>query len=72
MDSYTQVIQALHRACGGVEIARDLVGRSGALYLRTELRPDRELAESFAHASVALTRVLDALQLKSTQASPQP
>lgn len=56
--------QTLHKACGTVEVARDLVGRSGRLFLQAENAPDRYVASCFDEAVRALTTVVQALKLK--------
>lgn len=72
MDGQAPVIETLHKACGSVEVARDLLGRSGSLYLQIASDGDAEVAECFTHAAIALSRVVDALQLKMSETSAVP
>ncbi len=55
-------IESLHKACGSIEVAKDLLGRSHMLYTDSAKEPDRDVMERFVHAATALTRVVEALQ----------
>jgi hypothetical protein len=54
-------VDLLQRMCGSVEVARDLVGRSGTLYVMTTDDPDRSLVERFTEAARALALIAEAL-----------
>jgi hypothetical protein len=55
-------VDLLQRMCGSVEVARDLVGRSGTMYVMATDDPDRSLVERFTEAAAALALVVEALQ----------
>ncbi len=55
-------VDLLQRMCGSVEVARDLVGRSGTMYVMATDSPDRSLVERFTEAAAALALVAEALQ----------
>ena len=55
-------VDLLQRMCGSVEVARDLVGRSGTMYVMATDDPDRSLVERFTEAAAALALVAEALQ----------
>lgn len=64
--------EALHKACGSVEVAKDLVGRSASLYLRAESSPEPLVTERFAEATRALSSVMEVLQVKLIETSLGP
>ncbi len=72
MDAQAPLIETLHKACGSVEVARDLLGRSGSLYLQAADAEDIDVAECFTHAAHALSRVVELLQLKLHKTSLGP
>jgi hypothetical protein len=72
MDARAALIEELHKACGSVEVARDLLGRSGSLYVHATGATDEDVNECFAHAASALSRVVEALQLKMSESSLGP
>jgi len=57
-------LDVLQRMCGTVEVARDLVGRSGTMYVMTTDDPDSSVVERFTQAARALADVAEALQDK--------
>jgi hypothetical protein len=65
-------LQTLHKACGGVEIAQDLVWRSGSLYAGVSGSPDHGVMESFMQAADALALVVETLrgQLRRSSLGP--
>ena len=64
--------QDLHKVCGTLEVARDLVGRSGFKYLESATIPDSRTLECFAHAASALARVIEVLEGQITEPSLGP
>lgn len=72
MDGQAPVIEALHKACGRVEVAKDLLGRSGSLYLQIAQDGDHEVSECFTSAETALQRVVDVLQVKMAETTLGP
>lgn len=72
MEGRAPLIETLHKACGSVEVARDLLGRSGSLYLQSSEAEDAHVNECFAHAASALSRVVEALQMKMNESSLGP
>lgn len=65
-------LESLHKACGSVEVAKDLLGRSASLYAQAARAPDREVVQIFATAVKALASVVEALeaQLRKTSLGP--
>jgi len=57
-------LDVLQRMCGTVEVARDLVARSGTMYVMTTDEPDTSVVERFTEAARALADVAEALQGK--------
>jgi hypothetical protein len=52
----------LHRVSGSVEVARDLLGRSGTMYLMGTDIPDSTVVDRFTRAAEALALVAEALE----------
>jgi len=57
-------LDVLQRMCGSLEVARDLVGRSGTMYVMATDDPDRSVVERFTEAAAALALVAEALEGK--------
>ena len=55
-------VDLLQRVCGSLEVARDLVGRSGTMYVMAMDDPDSSLVERFTEAARALALVAEALE----------
>ena len=55
-------LDVLQRMCGSVEVACDLVGRSGTMYVMATDEPDRSVVERFTEAAQALALVAEALK----------
>lgn len=55
------VVELMHKIQGSVEVARDLVGRSGALYVTVAELPEARILEALADAAHALSRVSEVL-----------
>ena len=72
MEAQALLIERLHKACGSVELARDLLGRSGSLYLQAETMPDSHVAGCFDDAARALATVVEALKSKLGETSLGP
>lgn len=72
MEAQALLIETLQKACGSVEVAQDLVGRSGSLYLQAEVTPDTHVAGCFDEAARALETVIEALKLKLGEKSLGP
>jgi hypothetical protein len=64
MEAQASLIETLHKACGSVEVAADLLGRAGSLYMRAAEGPDDQVTERFADAARALSLVVEALQIE--------
>lgn len=64
--------ELLHRTCGTVELAKDLVGRSQCLYMGAATVPDRLVVERFTDAVRALEDVAQALEahVRTTRLGP--
>jgi hypothetical protein len=65
-------MESLHRACGSVEVARDLLSRSQSLYAGAGSTPDHDVVECFVSAALALSRVVEALQVQLRPTSLGP
>ena len=65
-------MESLHKACGSVEVARDLLSRSQSLYAGSSSAPDHDVVECFANAALALSRVVEVIQvqLRATSLGP--
>lgn len=72
MGSHARLVETLHKACGTVQLATDLVCRSGSLYRQAETTPDDRLAGCFDEATRALTTVVEALKVKLGETSLGP
>jgi len=72
MDVQAPLIETLHKACGSVEVARDLLSRSQSLYAGAASTPDHDVIESFVNAALALSRVVEALQVRLRPTSLGP
>ncbi|HYZ92662.1 MAG TPA: hypothetical protein VFA34_09755 [Actinomycetota bacterium] len=72
MEAQALLVETLHKACGSVEVARDLVGRSGSLYLQADTAPDNFVAGCFDEAARALESVVEALKVKLGESSLGP
>ncbi len=57
-----ELSRVLHRVSGSVEVARDLLGRSGTLYVMSNDAPDRAIVDRFTKAAEALALVAEALE----------
>lgn len=66
------MIEAIHRMCGSLEIARDLVARSGVLYVTVADNPDGRILELMTHATSMLTLAVEALQEDISQPFDRP
>ncbi len=54
--------ETLQRICGSIEVAKDLLERSGDLYLSQSQARDHNIIECFVRASAALGEVGEALE----------
>ena len=65
-------IESLHKACGSVEVAKDLLGRSQSLYADSSEMVDHEIVDYFVDATRALSRVVEAIEahLRGTRLGP--
>ena len=54
--------ETLQRICGSIEVARDLLVRSGDLYLSQSQARDLHIVESFVRASAVLGEISEALE----------
>jgi hypothetical protein len=56
------MVEALHKMCGSLEVARDLVARSGVVYVNAADTPDGRILELMTQAAAMLSRTVEALQ----------
>lgn len=72
MEASSLQMQSLHKACGSVEVAKDLLDRSQSLYSDAAEMVDHELVEYFIDATRALARVVEAIEghLRGTSLGP--
>ena len=57
-----ELVDVLHRVSGSVEVARDLLGRSGTMYLMANDEPSSSVVDRFTKAAEALALVAEALK----------